>query len=92
MMARVALAVAVVAVGGGSPARAVDVVNRDKVPRQVVVNSSDGQSQVLTVPAREKVGGVCSDCVVLLGNTSVEAKGAMTVMVEGGKVSIGSQR
>jgi hypothetical protein len=77
---------------GAHAAYAVDVVNRDKVQREVTVNRADGSSDKLTLKPGQKLPGVCSDCVVLMGDTSVEAKGKMTVKVEGGKVSIGSQR
>jgi hypothetical protein len=74
------------------PAKAVDLVNRDKAPRDVTVNSADGSSQVLTVKAGEKVNDICSDCVILVGRSSVETKGRTTVKIEDGKVSIGAQR
>lgn len=71
------------------PASAVDVVNRDKVPREVVINASDGESKVLTLAPRQEVANVCMACVILAGDTSVEAEGRTTVKVEGGRVSIG---
>jgi hypothetical protein len=77
---------------GAHAAYAVDVVNRDKVQRDVTVNRADGSSEKFTLKPGQKAVGVCSDCVVLMSDTSVEAKGQMTVKVEGGKVSIGSQR
>jgi hypothetical protein len=86
-----AVVLVVLAVSGGS-AQAVDVVNRDKVPREIVVNSSDGRSTLVTVPPRETVAAVCDACVILSGDTSVEASGGVTVRIEGGKVSIGSKR
>ena len=75
-----------------SSASAVDVVNRDKVPREIIVNSDDGQSTVMTVQAHQKLENVCKACIVLSGITSVEANGSVTVLVEGGKVSIGSRQ
>jgi hypothetical protein len=56
------------------------------------VNSADGASQTLTVKAGERVKDICSDCVILVGNSSVETKGRTTVKIEGGEVSIASQR
>src|SRR4051812_28413605 len=75
-----------------APARAVDIVNRDKVPREIVVNDSDGESSTRTLKPQEKVANACTACVILTGSTSVEANGDVTVMIEGGKVSIGSKR
>ena len=83
--------IAVTAMLASAPVWAVDVINRDKVPREIVVNSSDGDSSVRTLKPQEKVANVCTSCVVLTGNTSVEASGNDTVMVEGGKVSIASK-
>ncbi len=73
-------------------AHAVDLVNSDKVTREVVVNGSDGDSKVITVRARENVADVCTGCVILLGESAVEAIGRMTVKIEGGKVSISGKR
>ena len=74
-----------------SPVQAVELVSRDKVPRDVTVNRADGSSDTITVKPGEKVADVCEECIVLLGTTSVEAKGKDTVRIEGGKVSIRSQ-
>ena len=76
----------------GSPAQAVDLVNRDKAPHEVTVNGADGSSKTLTVKAGAKVTDICSDCVILVGASSVETKGRATVKIEGGEVSIASQR
>jgi hypothetical protein len=84
--------VAVASLVAVAPAHAVDLVNRDKVPREVVVNGNDGESTVMTLKPQEKVTGVCKACVILSGRTSVEATGNVTVMVEDGKASIGSKR
>ena len=70
---------------------AVDVVNADKVPHEIVVNGSDGQSNILTVSPKGKLLDVCESCVVLLGRTSAEANGKMIVRVEDGKVSVDSR-
>jgi hypothetical protein len=75
-----------------SPAVAVEIVSRDKVPQDVTVNRADGSSDTITIKPGEKRADVCEECIVLLGNTSVEAKGKDTVRVEGGKVSISSRR
>ena len=61
------------------------------MPRDVTVNRADGSSETITVKPGEKVANVCDECIVLLGSTSVEAKGADSVRVEGGKVSIRSR-
>ena len=74
------------------PAEAVDIINRDKEPREIVVNTSDGDSIVRTLKPQEKVANVCTACVILTGTTSVEVSGNDTVMIEGGKVSVGSKR
>ena len=74
-----------------SQARAVELVSRDKVPRAVTINRADGSSDTVTIKPGEKVTAVCEECIVLLGSTSVEAKGKDTVRVEDGKISIRSR-
>lgn len=74
------------------PAQAVDLVNRDRAAHEVTVNGADGSSETRTVKAGEKVKDICSDCVILVGDSSVETKGRTTVKIEGGEVSIASQR
>ena len=88
----VAAVVTVLAVGCHTDvAWAVDVVNADKVPREIVINDSNGQSKIVTVPPREKLSSVCESCVVLSGNTSVEVTGKVIVKVENGQISGGSK-
>lgn len=72
-----------------APASAVDIINRDKVEREVVVNTSDGQSSVLVLKAGERTANVCTSCVILVGETSVEATGRVLAVIQGGKVTIG---
>jgi len=79
-------------IGAGSEAKAVDLVNRDRKPYDVVVNRADGSSDTVTVKAGQKVDNICTDCVILVGNSSVETRGRATVKIEGGEVSIASQR
>ena len=74
-----------------SPVWAVELVSRDKMPRDVTINRADGSSDTITLKPGEKVANVCEECIVLLGSTSVEAKGKDTVRVEDGKVSIRSR-
>ena len=57
----------------GHPAAAVDVVNTDKVAQEVAVNTSDGQSSIVTLAPKEKRTVACETCFIVLGNTSVEA-------------------
>ena len=82
----------IASIGTVSPAKAVDLVNGDRKPYQVVVNRSDGSSDTVTVKAGQKVENICTDCVILVGNSSVETRGRATVKIEGGQVSIASQR
>lgn len=72
-----------------TPAMAVDIVNRDRVEREVVVNTSDGQSNVITLKAGERATNVCTSCVVLVGDTSVEVTGRVVAIIQGGKVTAG---
>jgi hypothetical protein len=79
-------ALAVAALPG--TAHAVDIVNKDNALRVVVVNEDNGDSNVVTLPAKQKFDNVCRSCVVLFGNTSVEAEGNVTVVIERGKIAI----
>lgn len=72
-----------------TPALAVDIVNRDKVEREAVVNHSNGTSDVLTVKPGQRLGDICTACVILVGETSVEASGRATAVISGGKVTVG---
>ena len=89
---RAALLLASTVAAATSPAFAVDLVNRDRAAHEVTVNNADGTSETMTVKAGQKVTDISSDCVILVGNSSVETKGRATVKIEGGEVSIASQR
>jgi hypothetical protein len=91
-LSRVVLALGCVIIATAFPAQAVDLVNRDRASHEVTVNGADGSSQTLTVKGGQKVNDICSDCVILVGRSSVETKGRATVKIEGGEVSIASQR
>ncbi len=77
---------------GLSAAQTVDVRNRDRTPREITVNHSDGKSETIKVGAGQSITNICGDCVVLAGTTSVEAKGNATVKIERGEVSIDGKR
>ena len=85
------IATITVSVIHGHFASAVDVVNMDKVAWEVAVNTNDGQSSIVALAPKEKRTVACETCFVVLGNTSVEASGQMTVKIEGGKVAAGSK-
>lgn len=72
-----------------TPATAVDIVNRDRVAREAVVNTSDGQSNIVTLKAGERIPDVCTSCVIVVGDTSVEVLGRAVAVIEGGKVTAG---
>ena len=72
-----------------TPAHAVDIVNRDRVAREAVVNTSDGQSNIITLKAGERAADVCTSCVILVGDTSVEVVGRAVAVIQGGKVTVG---
>ena len=82
---------AALSVAGIAPANAVDLVNRDRVAHDVVINRSDGSSEEITVKPREKMADVCKACVVVVGDSTAEATGDVTVTIEGGKVSINTR-
>lgn len=75
-----------------SPAQAVDLVNRDRAAREIIVNHSDGRSETITVAAGQRIAKICRDCVILAETTSVEAEGNATVKIERGEVSIDGKR
>lgn len=81
-------AAAVASISFAFPAGAVDLVNRDKVEREAVVNRNDGQSEVLTVKPGQRLANVCVSCVILVGETSVEAAGREVAVITGGKVTV----
>lgn len=87
----VCLAVAAVALCAHA-AFAVDIENHDRQARDVTINRSDGSSETLTVKAGQRLENICTDCVILSGNSSVETRGRATVKIEGGEVSITAQR
>lgn len=72
-----------------TPAAAVDLVNRDRVEREAVVNHSNGTSEVLTVKPGQRLGDVCTACVILVGESSIEASGRATAIITGGKITVG---
>lgn len=82
----------VLALLAGAPAQAVDVINRDKVPRDIVVNYSEGESTERTLQPQEKVANICGACVILSGDTSAEATGNQTILIQNGKAKVASGR
>jgi hypothetical protein len=72
-----------------TPAFAVDLVNRDKVVREAVVNHSNGDSTVLTLKPGQRLGDICTACVILVGDSSIEASGRAIAVISGGKISVG---
>lgn len=88
-MPSVTRVLAAIAILANTPALAVDIVNRDRVEREAVVNTSDGQSNVITLKAGERVANVCTSCVILVGDTSVEVVGRAVAVILGGKVTAG---
>ena len=84
----IGLGIAVVAMLVYAPAHAVDIVNRDKVPRDIVVNDSDGNSIERTLKPQEAVANICAACVILTGDTSVETMGDMIAVIEAGKIKL----
>jgi hypothetical protein len=77
--------------GSALPAWAVDVVNRDRKPQEITVNSADGESKTIILRPGERVNDVCTDCVILTNTSSVETKGKTTVKIEDGELSITSR-
>jgi hypothetical protein len=73
--------------GLAGSAGAVDLVNRDRVDRETVVNRSDGQSEVMTLKPGQRIANICTACVILAGESAVEVGGRVTVTIEGGKVT-----
>jgi hypothetical protein len=74
------------------PAQAVDVANRDRTAREIIINHSDGRSETIKVGAGQRIANICSDCVVLTETSSVEVKGDATVKIERGEVSVDGKR
>ena len=90
-MKRLLVLSGVLIAAGAAPSGAVDIVNRDRVAHDVVINRSDGSSEEITVKARGKLADVCKACVVVVGESTTEATGDVTVTIEGGKVSINTR-
>ena len=74
--------------GVGGPAGAVDVVNRDRVEREAVVNRSDGQSEVITLKPGQRIADICTACVILVGESAVEVSGRVTVTIADGRATV----
>ena len=86
---KIGWAAALVSVLGiAGPAGAVDLINRDRVDRETVINRSDGQSEVITLKAGQRIGNVCTVCVILVGESSVETSGRDVVVIQGGRVTV----
>ena len=75
-----------------TPAKAVNLENHDRQPREVTINRSNGSSETLTLKPGQRLENICTDCVILVGESSVETRGSATVKIEGGEVSIASER
>lgn len=73
-------------------AYAVDLENRDRKDAEITINRDDGSSETITVKAGQKMNDICSSCVILMGETSVEVRGREVATIQGGKVSTRSQR
>lgn len=71
-----------------NPAGAVDLVNRDRVERETVVNRSDGESEVLTLKPGQRIVNICTVCVILVGESSVEVSGRVIVTIAGGRATV----
>ena len=82
------VAMAAMLLVGSSTARAVDVINGDTVTREIIVNDSNGQNKLLSVPPGGKLYGVCLKCVVLLGRESADATGNMSVVIKQGRLAV----
>ncbi len=87
-----AFVVTTLCVGGAGRADAVDLVNRDRVAREAVVNRADGSSETITVGPGQRLQNICDDCVILVGMSSVETRGRTVVRIERGEVSIEAKR
>jgi hypothetical protein len=93
MMLRMGFAGALLAgcIAAASPSHAVDVVNSDRVARDIVVNDSDGESKALTLQPDAKIANVCQSCVILAGNSSVEANGNDLVKITKSNIAISAK-
>jgi hypothetical protein len=81
-------ATALAILGAAAPAGAVDLINRDRTPREAVVNRSDGQSEVITLKPGQRIADICTVCVILVGDTSVEVTGRVTVTITAGRAEV----
>jgi len=73
-------------------AHAVDIENADRRPHDVTINRADGSSELLRVASGQRLENICTECVVLLGDESVEPRGSVTVEIRGGKLSLKPSR
>ena len=87
-----ALIASILGIFAARPAGAVDLVNRDHVAREVVVNRANGSSETINVKPGQKLENICDDCVILAGASSVETRGRTTVKIEGGQVLLDTKR
>lgn len=74
-----------------APAWAVDLENRDRKEAEVTINRDDGSSETVTLKAGQKINDICSGCMILMSDTSVEVRGREVATIQGGKISAKSR-
>ncbi len=75
-----------------APAWAVDLENRDRKDVEVTINRDDGSSDTIAVKAGQRLNDICSSCVILMGDESVEVKGREVATIQGGKIAARAKR
>jgi hypothetical protein len=75
-----------------APAGAVDLENRDRKDAEVTINRDDGSSDTIAVKAGQRLNDICSSCVILMGDESVEVKGREVATIQGGKIAARAKR
>jgi hypothetical protein len=87
---RIGIAVATL-VGWATPATAVELINKDKVPRTITIIAPEGRKSV-TVPAGGTLANVCNACTIDNGSGAKrEVAGAQRVTISGPLLLVSGQ-
>ncbi|GAB6054439.1 hypothetical protein JCM17960_32590 [Magnetospira thiophila] len=69
-----------------SPALAIDIINEDAVPYEVMLDNGT-EVKTVTINAGETLANACESCSVTVGESSLDAQGVAVVVIKDGVVN-----